>query len=640
MVRNTNVSGTRGFAAVAVSIALAASLCPAVALAAPSEGGGDTDIPFLPETSASYERILDETSAYVYAHTPNPTVNQTGGDWAVFGLARSGWTLDSAYKAAYEANVRKVLEASDGVLEGGRKYTEYARVTIGLSSIGADPAHIGSYNLLEKLADFDKVAAQGVNGPSFALIALDTRNYDIPAEPSGKTTATRQMFVDYLLDSELPQGGWALSPEPDAVPESDVTAMVIQALAPYYLGEKDAELDEQTRAAVKTAVDKGIEVLSYLQNGDGAYANWGEVNAESCAQVIVALCSVGVDPETDARFVKNGKSAVDALCAFSVAGGGFAHTMHGSLDPMASEQGLYALAAYARFERGDNRLYDMSEEPTPESKADRVSALIAVLGTPSDITLADEADIRAARAAFERLSSAEKKLVENSPNLVAAEYALGEAIQRGFNDVEGHWAWDQGWIAKACGRALMNGKYDGETDSYPTFGPDDKLTRATAATIVYRIANPLQTDTSIPDDFAYDTRYTDVAGGKWYTAALNWCFDEDIATGDKDNEGNLTYEFRPDDHITRQELAKMLCNLADYLGVGYDVSDQDAVLAKYPDADRVSPWAVEYVAWCVDAGLIGGKTDTGKLDPTETATRAEAAKLVVCEAELVDALWM
>lgn len=638
MLRESRHNRMRALAATALSITLATSLCPAVAIAAPVEGEGDTDIPFVPETSASYQRIMEETGDYVFIHTPQPSVSQIGGDWAVFGLARSGYALDSAYKAAYEARVRSVLEASGGVLEGDRKYTEYARVAIGLSSIGADVEHIGGYDLLEKLADFDKVVSQGINGPCFALIAFDARDYAIPAEPNGKTTATRSLLVDSILDQKLPQGGWSLDNRLGAVPESDVTAMAIQALAPYYLGEKSSEIDAQTSLKVKAAVEEGIEVLSHLQNGEGAFANGGTVNAESCAQVVVALASIGIDPENDARFVKNGSSALDALCAFSVSGGGFSHVKHGKVDPMASEQGLYALAAFARFEHGDNRLYDMTEEPTAAAKAERVDAMIAALGDPFSVELSDQADIRAARAAFERLTPEAKAEVTLLGRLVTAEYSLGALIQCGFNDIDGHWAWEQGWILKASGRGLMNGKYNEATDSYPAFGPDDTLSRATAATIIYRIANPFQTDTSIPGDFAQDSRFPDVEGGKWYTAALNWCFDEGIISGD--TSGSTQGCFRPDEWIKREEFAKMLCKLAEYLGVGYAVPDPGAVVASFPDADAISPWALEYIAWCVDAELMNGKTDTGKLDPLGNATRAEAAKLIVCEAEIVDAQWL
>ena len=130
-----------------------------------------------------------------------------------------------------------------------------------------------------------------------------------------------------------------------------MTAMAIQALAPYY----------KTNETVKAAVDKALDVLSGLQLGDGGFGSWGTVNSESCAQVIVALTALGLDPTCDSRFVKNGKTPLDALAGFYVNGGGFQHTAGGDLDGMATEQGYYALASYYRFLNGQTSLYDMSD---------------------------------------------------------------------------------------------------------------------------------------------------------------------------------------------------------------------------------------------------------------------------------------
>ena len=112
---------------------------------------------------------------------------------------------------------------------------------------------------------------------------------------------------------------------------------------------------------MKAAVDKALDVLSGLQQGDGGFGSWGTVNSESCAQVIVALTALGLDPTCDSRFVKNDLTVLDALASFYVTGGGFRHTAGGDLDGMATEQGYYALASYYRFLNGQTSLYDMSD---------------------------------------------------------------------------------------------------------------------------------------------------------------------------------------------------------------------------------------------------------------------------------------
>ena len=158
---------------------------------------------------------------------------------------------------------------------------------------------------------------------------------------------TREKLIQAILDAQLTDGSWNLSAN-NADP--DMTAMAIRALAPYY----------KTNETVKAAVDKALEALSALQRNDGGFGSWGTVNSESCAQVIVALTALGIDPTADSRFVKNGLTVLDALAGFYVTGG-FRHTAGGELDGMATEQGYYALAAYYRFVNGQTRLYDMSD---------------------------------------------------------------------------------------------------------------------------------------------------------------------------------------------------------------------------------------------------------------------------------------
>ena len=158
---------------------------------------------------------------------------------------------------------------------------------------------------------------------------------------------TREKLIQVILD-QLTDGGWDLSADKA---DPDMTAMAIQALAPYY----------KTNETVKAAVDKALEALSALQRNDGGFGSWGTVNSESCDQVIVALTALGIDPTADSRFIKNGLTALDALASFYVTGGGFRHTAGGELNGMATEQGYYALAAYYRFVNAQNRLYDMSD---------------------------------------------------------------------------------------------------------------------------------------------------------------------------------------------------------------------------------------------------------------------------------------
>lgn len=328
--------------------ALIPASAPDDALASGSDGASDPD-PDSAESApapASCGEILAETAAYLSASVPNPGVSSIGGEWAVIGLARNG-SLSADWAATYYTNLVQTLRDSGGVLHRV-KYSEYSRVVLALSSLGFDPTDVAGYDVLSPLGDFDQVCWQGVNGPIWALIALDSRGYDAPTAPEGKRQTTRDALIDAILESEIAGGGWALS---GSVPDVDLTAMALTSLSPY----------RASRADAVAAIERGLSVLSSLQGEDGGFGDAGSATSESCAQVVVALSALGIDPASDARFAKEGGSVLDALCAFAAPGGGFKHVVDGEVNGMATEQGLYALVAYERLLSGKAPLFDMGD---------------------------------------------------------------------------------------------------------------------------------------------------------------------------------------------------------------------------------------------------------------------------------------
>ena len=293
------------------------------------------------------ETQLEKTAGYLQAQIAAPGTGSVGGDWLIFGLARSGVKVPQKYFDTYYENVEAAVREKNGVLSD-RKYTEYSRTVLALTAIGKNPADVAGFDLLKPLADFEQVTKQGINGTIFALLALDSGNYEMPEDPDAAVQATRQMYVDELLARELPDGGWTLA---GGEPDVDITAMTVQALAKYR---------EQPDAAA--AVERGLAVLSSLQEPDGGYVSWGSSNSESVAQVIVALTELGV-PLSDERFVKNDVTVADALLRFAQENGAFVHVRDGSGgdDEMATEQAFYALAAIHRAETGETTLYDMTD---------------------------------------------------------------------------------------------------------------------------------------------------------------------------------------------------------------------------------------------------------------------------------------
>lgn len=296
---------------------------------------------------SSAENCYRTTGQYIQG-LGTPGIGSIGGEWSVIGIIRSGLTvpgLEDYYQKAL-SYIRQSIDPETMRLHSA-KSTENSRMILALTAIGKDAANIDGYNLVAGLSDLDFVSYQGINGPIWALIALDSANY--PA--SG--TATRQALLETILSAQTTDGGWTVS---GTKADSDMTGMALQALAPYY------DTDENVRAAV----DKAIDRLSQMQSEDGAFrADYGDGNpvptSESIAQVITALSALGIDAGTDPRFVKSGGSALEALLRYYVDGGGFRHLLGGELDGMATEQGYYALTAYFRFRSGEKRLYDMTD---------------------------------------------------------------------------------------------------------------------------------------------------------------------------------------------------------------------------------------------------------------------------------------
>ena len=284
-----------------------------------------------------------------------PIVGSIGGEWLALALARSGRSVPAGYYDNVVQYVKANVNANERLHNS--KSTDNSRVILALTAIGKDPTNVGGHNLLKGLDSMSYINKQGINGPVFALIALDSHNYPTFGG------VTRDVLIDRILSEQVKaDGGWALGGADEEASDVDVTAMTIQALAPYY----------KTNAKVKTAVDKGLTWLSEHQQEDGGFASWGAVNSESCAQVIVALAALGIDPLTDSRFIKNGITALDALCGYytqdDTLGKGFAHVKQssggyvgGAYNQMATEQAYYALNAYYRFANSQNRLYDMTD---------------------------------------------------------------------------------------------------------------------------------------------------------------------------------------------------------------------------------------------------------------------------------------
>jgi len=322
----------------------------------------DTYIPLDPTDPAvpgaevpGFDEAYAGAKAYIQSAVSAPVVSYLFGEWAVLGQARAKVPLSEAYIAAYYEKVVAYVKAnigSDGILRAPDDkntpvITDNERIALALTAIGKDPANVGGENLLKALQNKDimqvtDTSNTDINGLVMGLLALNSRNY----------TSDTSWLVQAVLAQQNEDGSWRASADTKPAGDVDMTAMALQALAPYY---KDGGNE-----TVNTAVEKALNWLS------GKYRS-GYDSSESCAQVVIALSALNLDANTDARFTKTveGKtlSVLGNLLQYRVAeNGGFKHQFADkAVNEMATEQALCAMAAYARFTEKANALYDMTD---------------------------------------------------------------------------------------------------------------------------------------------------------------------------------------------------------------------------------------------------------------------------------------
>jgi len=508
------------------------------------------------------ESSVNCAAEYIYKAVSNPQVGSIGGEWAVLGLARSGCDIPDEYYQNYFASVEAYVEACNGVLHE-KKYTEYSRMILVLTAIGKDPADVAGYNLLTALGDFDKTVWQGINGPIWALIALDSGNYQIPQNPDAETQATRQMYVDEILSRQMADGGWSLNGTVGSTKSADpdITGMALQALAKY--------TDDED---VSVAVEKALSCLSQMQDKSGGFESWGTANSESVVQVIVALCELGVDLN-DRRFIKNENKLLDNLLSYQQMDGSFQHTASGGgSNQMASEQGFYGLVAALRAAESKNSLYRMSDamdvgsgegltkgEGLSEKNADVKAVPISSPGiTFDDIAFSESITAIEALASRGIINGMGNGIFEPEKTMTRAEFAV--VIVRGlgltpeyadtFADApEGKWY--SAYIDTANYYGIVNG-----IDSN-MFNPNGTITRQAAATMVARAAGLCGMDTDIDAAATRDmlAQFGDyVTVESWARTSVAFCYQENIL-----DQGDLNIE--PTREILRCEIAEMLFNL-------------------------------------------------------------------------------
>lgn len=348
-------------------------------------------------------------------------------DWYAFALSRLGIELDRlGYLAMAEENIATRYR-ENGSLDASMA-TEWHRIILSMLACGGDPTAVAlsGTDYVNLVADgiYDRqktvpLDRQGINGFLWGLIALDSIGYEVPADACD----TREDIIIGILSEQLPCGGFALwGTETDV----DITAMVLTALAPYYNDETmysytDKASDQARTSTVREAVDLAVAQLSALQYESGDFAALGIRNLESTCQVATALCSLGINPFSDARFIKNGNSVWDGILLYRTENGGFVHSLTSSsatADRVANRQALYTAAALFRYRSGMRSLFDLRGEMSEATKA-KISALCRKI---SDMNGAEAKEVKDLLAEYFSLPESVRRYVYNY-------YALSDAAR-------------------------------------------------------------------------------------------------------------------------------------------------------------------------------------------------------------------
>ena len=283
-------------------------------------------------------------------------------DWTALAMARAGIADDYAgYLARLQAYVERQYAENGGL--HAVKATEYHRIALTAAALGGDPAAFGAKpdgTAIDLVAEGtynwqgeEDLGGQGLNGWIFALLTIDAVGAEVPAD----ARYSRQDMLDAIVSAQLPDGGFSLG---GGAMDVDITAMALQALAPY-------------QQQYPEVIDAALNALSAAQTVTGGFESWGAQSSESCAQVILALTALDIDPVEDGRFQKNQRNVVVALMDFRLSDGGFAHEKDGPLDAMACEQAMQALTAMELRQQGEGRFFDLTAahpvqlETTPDT---------------------------------------------------------------------------------------------------------------------------------------------------------------------------------------------------------------------------------------------------------------------------------
>lgn len=318
-------------------------------------GGSDLDSQ-ISSSAKSLQKFYESKEKQPLSDETVLPAGSSGSDWTAIVLKLSG--REDAYEEYLERLEAYVAReyAANGCLSPV-KATESQRISLTILALGGDPTAIETdQGTIDLVADGTwnfiggSPGLQGSNGLIYALLTLDGAAY----EGAGDAANIRQEVIDELLTYQQESGGFCLDNSMGG--DVDITAMAIQSLAPY-IGDTQ----------VGTAVDRALTWLSEQMTENACFIyNYGdnkEETVESSAQVILALCALGIDPEEDERFQAGETNLLEGLNRFRMKDGMYMHTLEdGEANAMATYQSLLALEAVQKLRADGGWILNFARE--------------------------------------------------------------------------------------------------------------------------------------------------------------------------------------------------------------------------------------------------------------------------------------
>ena len=520
-----------------------------------------------PQPSHSWEDAMEAALDWIKTTSPSgPRVGAAVGEWAVLAMARAGRvTVDDPWVQSWLADINRAMTAIDDIKASTgadinhppsagtfpadlRRWTDFQRVTLALSAFGLDAADFMDWDITAPFSTFVPTTQRHalnrtILADIFGLIALNSQG-----------TGDGDSILGYIMDLQRADGSWSLDPtRATSILDLDITAMALQALAPYY---------RNNAAGIPDAVHKAVDWVT----------SQDVPNPEGAAQIIVALTALGPGYASEAEYY------VELLLTwFDPTTGGFRRpTPADPVNHLATIQAAYALVAYWRFVNDMSPLFETFGD-FGEFAAMPVSAppaeTIGFPGKHQDVNVPDiihpgrtfaDTEGHANQGAIEALAS--RGIIsgrggsrfEPDATITRAEFSaiivnglgLPSGPSASFEDVP-----QTAWFAEAVGTAFYYEIISGVSST--RFNPQGTLTRQEAAVMIARAARLVGLDTSLTDIetlniLAMFGDYRQSASWAW--DALAFCYREGILS-------DAEFYIRPSDAIRRGEIAQMVYRL-------------------------------------------------------------------------------